>query len=99
GSHRFAGDRADVHSRYELGARVHRQQSDQSHWSGAANPATRATFLSNRRRHRVDWNFVNDLAIDLFDQRSRNRQLTIADVCGMGSTAAELVFPFASAIQ
>jgi len=92
GSHRFAGDRPDVHSWHELGARVHRQQPDRSHRSGAANPETRAAFLPNRRRHRLDWNFVNDRAHDLFDQRSRNRQLAIADGRGLGSAAAELVF-------
>ena len=56
-------------------------------------------FLSDRGRHRVDRNSVNDYANDCFDQRSRNRQLAIANGCGLGSTAAELVFAFASAIQ
>ena len=57
------------------------------------------TFLSDRGRHRVDRNSVDDHANDCVDQRSRHRQLAITNGCGLGSTAAELVFASASAIQ
>src|SRR5438128_926628 len=99
GTDRFANHRIDVYFRHELRARVHWQQSHRSYWSRAANIATRPAFLSNRRCHRIDWNFVDDYAHDCFHKRSCNRQLAIANGRRVGPVAPELVLAFASALQ
>ena len=73
--------------------------SDRSHRSRATNTAARAAFVSDRRNNRVDWDFVNDRAYDFFDQRSRHRQLAIANGRRLGPFATDLVLAFASALQ
>src|ERR1043166_1770022 len=99
GTDRFADYRTDVYLRHELRARLYWSQSHRSYWSRASNIATRSAFLSNRGRHCVDWNFVDDHAHDCFHKRSRNRQLAIANGCRVGPVAPELVLAFASALQ
>jgi len=91
-SHRFACDRVGFYSWYQFGARVRWQQPDRPNWSGAANVATRAKFLSHRGRHRVDRNSVNDHANDCFDQRSRYRQLAITNGGGAGIGCCRIGF-------
>src|SRR5438874_4151232 len=99
GTDRFANHRIDVYFRHELRARVHWPPSHRSYWSRASNIATRPAFLSNRRCHRIDWNFVDDYAHDCFHKRSCNRQLAIANGRRVGPVAPELVLAFASALQ